>query len=494
MRTLISPLSALALALALVACDGGSGDDTADTADTADSDTDVVVVDVDKDGFAAEEDCDDTRSDIYPGAPEDDCTDPTDYNCDGKTLFADVDKDTVAACEDCDDTRADVKPGADEICDDIDNDCDEKIDAADDSVVDARTFAEDKDKDGYGDPATAILACEAPTGFVDDDTDCNDANIAIHPDSDEICDTIDNDCDTLTDDLDDVVVGQPAWYIDTDKDGLGDPDSELFACIQPSGYVSDGRDCDDAVPSSGLATDWFEDKDGDLYGATSRKKTQCDQPAGYVAASGDCDDRDAKINPLGIEVCDSKDNDCDTKVDDDDTSVTGRTDWYPDDDEDEYGDKSATAETLCEAPTGYVDDKTDCDDTDRLVHPGRFDWDNDKNDDCDSSIDEDVGKETYKHDTDIQSLWNTSCTGCHGSSGGLSLSSSAHGKIVNVKSSVTGYDYIEPGDLDRSYLWRKLNNTHTAIGGRGSAMPTSGSLSSSTLEKIEQWIEEGAVK
>jgi hypothetical protein len=73
-------------------------------------------------------DCDDDDPAFHPGAPEDDCTDPADYNCDGSTGYADSDGDGWAACEECDDSDAEVNPGVGELCDGIDNDCDGDID------------------------------------------------------------------------------------------------------------------------------------------------------------------------------------------------------------------------------------------------------------------------------------------------------------------------------------------------------------------------------
>lgn len=55
-------------------------------------------------------DCDDSNAQIHPGAAEPDCTDPTDYDCDGAVGYADVDGDGSAACEDCDDTDATRAP------------------------------------------------------------------------------------------------------------------------------------------------------------------------------------------------------------------------------------------------------------------------------------------------------------------------------------------------------------------------------------------------
>ncbi len=55
-------------------------------------------------GYAAQPgDCVDTDANFHPSAPEIDCTDPNDYNCDGSTGYADADKDGVAACVDCND-------------------------------------------------------------------------------------------------------------------------------------------------------------------------------------------------------------------------------------------------------------------------------------------------------------------------------------------------------------------------------------------------------
>ncbi len=73
-----------------------------------------------------------------------------------------------------------------EICDGIDNDCDAKVDDADDSVTGQITFYLDADKDGFGDPAKSKKSCSKPAGYVID-PECNDANADINPDMEEIC-------------------------------------------------------------------------------------------------------------------------------------------------------------------------------------------------------------------------------------------------------------------------------------------------------------------
>jgi hypothetical protein len=177
--------------------------------------------------------------------------------CETKTWYADgdgdgfgLDTDTIDACEaekgyvdtsgDCDDTNAAVAPGLDEVCDGIDNNCD---DVADEGL--SQTYYLDSDGDGQGDPAKSVEDCAPPAGHVDNDTDCDDTNAAVFEGAPEVCDGIDNDCDKAIDIKDDDVVDAGDWYVDADGDGYGDPATEVTACDPPSGYVADGSDCDD---------------------------------------------------------------------------------------------------------------------------------------------------------------------------------------------------------------------------------------------------------
>jgi hypothetical protein len=179
--------------------------------------------DGDGDGFAACQECDDGDAAVNPDAAE--VCDERDNNCDGatdegvtSTFYQDRDADTYGdvdfpaeACSapsgytadstDCDDDAGAVNPGATEVCNDLDDDCDALIDGDDDSLdsASATSFYSDEDGDGYGDPASVVLACDAPSGAVTDNTDCDDSESDVYPGAVETCDGEDDDCDGSVD-------------------------------------------------------------------------------------------------------------------------------------------------------------------------------------------------------------------------------------------------------------------------------------------------------
>jgi hypothetical protein len=360
-------------------------------------------------GYAAlSGDCDDSDVAYNPGATEDDCADPNDYNCDGSVGYADDDGDGFAACEECDDTDAAQFPGADELCNGEDDDCDGTVD--EDDAIDALTWYADADMDGYGDAASTTMACSAPSGFVADDTDCDDSDAAVNPAATELCDGIDNDCDGLRDDADDSVADQSVWYADADADGYGDAAVTMDACLMPSGYLADDTDCDDSDAAQHPGADelcngedddcdgdvdeddaidastWYADDDDDGYGDPAVTAAACAEPSGYVADATDCDDNDDDVNPGATELCNGVDDDCDGTLDEADAADAST--WYADADADGYGDVD-TSTAACSAPSGYVADATDCDDTVTAVNPAATETCDGIDNDCDGLVDDD---------------------------------------------------------------------------------------------------------
>ena len=145
-------------------------------------------------GFVGESgDCNDGAANVYPGAPEacddvdNDCNDVIDDDL-ATYWYTDADNDghgdadtvlevcdpapgLVAIGDDCDDEAASVYPGAEELCDEIDNDCD--------GLIDEDLFGwyyEDNDGDGYGDASTGVEDCAPGDGWVMDATDCDDTD------------------------------------------------------------------------------------------------------------------------------------------------------------------------------------------------------------------------------------------------------------------------------------------------------------------------------
>ena len=217
-------------------CDGLDNDCNGITDDDA-IDGETYYADIDGDGFGDPAidtvacdlpagyvdnytDCGPSDDTVYPGAPE--TCDDQDNDCDGAvddspvdapTWFIDEDDDGygssaltmtdcrpdegfVASSDDCDDDDWAINPGADEVCNDIDDDCDGVVDL---DAVDGGVFYYDADGDGYG-SGESSFRCSPDDAWVDNDDDCNDDDADIYPSAEETCDGIDENCDGVTDD------------------------------------------------------------------------------------------------------------------------------------------------------------------------------------------------------------------------------------------------------------------------------------------------------
>ena len=326
-------------------------------------------------------DCKDNDKYVFPGAIE--ACNGKDDDCDALVdeagavgeirYYADTDVDTYGdpavsklACSvptgyiadgtDCDDKKSSVHPGAPEVCNGVSDDCDVQID---EGATDAKTYYADADGDGQGALASTTIACSAPSGYVLDSRDCNDADKAIYKGATELCNGVDDDCDGAKD------------------NGLS--------------FVN-----------------YYRDLDGDHYGSGTPINA-CSAPNGYVAAGGDCDDANTGVNPGAVEICNGKDENCKSGPDD---GLPTKS-YYPDADRDGQGDKSASAVIGCEAPNGTVADNRDCDDKSNTVYVGAIETCNLVDDDCNGTVDDNVSSYAFYQDADGDGYGGTtSVTDC----------------------------------------------------------------------------------
>ncbi len=315
------------------------------------------------------------------GTDGDDGSDGSDgTDGDGGPDPAEVDNDGDGFSElrgDCDDSNPLVYPRAPERCNGIDDDCDSKIDDDDADVTDTEAWYEDLDGDGYGTDQTVAQACEAPDGFVDNDTDCNDDDPAINP--------------------------ELVWYVDNDFDSFGSDAFTLTSCEQPSGYVDNADDCDDssAVAYPGAEEIWYDGVDGDCSGG-SDNDADLDGHDAVDAGGDDCDDTDPAVNPSATEICNGIDDQCDGEIDadDDDLDISSYLTFYIDGDGDGYGDPAGATHTGCEAPSGYADNPDDCLDTDVAYNPAATDlWYDGEDHDCQENDDYDADMDGYRSES-----------------------------------------------------------------------------------------------
>lgn len=406
--------------------------------------------DADGDGHDSEacggDDCDDDDPNRYEGNAEVCDANHHDEDCNPETFgFRDQDGDDDPDAEccnedesgdlicgtDCNDNRGNQHSFNTEVCDDIDNDCDGLVDEAIDGDEDdglKKVFTVDLDEDGWGsnaDDADTVFACEAPEGYVESATDCDDDDNQVSPSATEVCDYIDNDCDGLEDEQGDEENGLKVLYTeDADNDLFGsdaDDAETVLACSKPDNYAEATGDCDEGNPdiNPGEIDSCTDDIDNNCSGVVNDPIGGCDcegnetQSCALSGSVGKCATFTQQCNdgvwddcPLELnsepEVCDAVgvDENCDGYV----NNLLGSTvtdslkvPYYRDRDGDGYPDLS-TSQAFCAdlEPAGWVtnENEEDCVDqplaTNPLsddIHPGATEVCNGRDDNCDNIVD-----------------------------------------------------------------------------------------------------------
>ena len=290
-------------------------------------------------------DCDDNDSLVNPSASEvcngidDNCNGYVDEdNAGGCTIFfRDSDNDgygvsgdarclcapkppySATRLGDCDDADPNINPDAVEVCNGVDDDCNEIIDP--EGSQGCRQYYKDADRDGVGTGTPRCLCRPEGVFTATESGDCDDNDPTVSPQAVETCDSKDNNCNGII-----------------DEEGAQ-------GCLH-----------------------YYKDEDGDTFG-TGGSRCLC-SPEGLYRATrpGDCDDTDPNVFPGAPEVCNGKDDNCDDSTDP--AGSVGCTTYYADRDNDGFA-SPLEFQCLC-APTPPFTSTTfgDCDDSDPRVYPG----------------------------------------------------------------------------------------------------------------------------
>ncbi|CEG13985.1 hypothetical protein MSIBF_A840002 [groundwater metagenome] len=227
-------------------------------------------------------DCNDNNVSIHQGATEIP-NNNIDENCDGSdaintTCYADADNDNytnntntittdIGTCpsgyknitaQDCDDNNASINPGATEICNGIDDNCNNQMD----ENLQQYIYFGDADNDNYGNLTNNLTTCNItpPVEYVNNTMDCNDNNASINPGATDI----------------------PNNKIDENCNGYNN-----ITC--------------------------YADADNDNY--INNTNTVYNDNGTCLITSQDCDDNNASINPGATEICNGIDDNCNNQMD-----------------------------------------------------------------------------------------------------------------------------------------------------------------------------------
>ncbi len=164
----------------------------------------------------------------------------------------------ITSAGDCNDMNAAVNEGMMEVCNDVDDNCNNLVDDGLDFV----NYYFDNDGDTFGNTNDVVFSCEQPNGYVLNGGDCNDNAFGVYPGSLEYCNGIDDNCNNEEDEGLTFI----NYYADADGDSYGDPLNFESLCADPgSPFVLNNTDCDDMNPNvnPGVTEIWENGIDDD---------------------------------------------------------------------------------------------------------------------------------------------------------------------------------------------------------------------------------------
>ncbi len=329
---------------------------------------------------------------------------------------------------DCDDSNASISPSAAEVCNEVDDDCDIEVD----EYV-TTTFYADADQDGFGDLNTAVEACLLPSGYVIDNSDCDDGILTyVDQDGDGYGTDVLNACgvnsnDDCADDNASINIGATEVCgngIDEDCNGVDlvcliqgctDPQAcnynasatqENGTCTYPTQtYLSCDGTCINDTDNDGVCNEievpGCTDPEACNYNELATDENEsCTYPTlSYLDCEGQCindADADGICNEEETSGC-TDEAACNynaSSTDEDGSCVYASLTYYVDGDGDGFG--AGDGALYCSDPgAGFTLDNTDCDDSNALISPSAAEVCNELDDDCDIEVDEFVTTTFY---------------------------------------------------------------------------------------------------